>query len=158
MRCDVCNGGKFLQVGNQAVTCPSCNGSGRQYDPGLEFTYSLPIALIANQAINDQAILIQNSRPFRWLFAIASSTGAFSALVKDGGRGIRPFANRQIQNVNMWGTAQQPMPIVPYLFLPNSQILIDIANLTANPNAIELVFKGVELAELGKGERPAPGE
>jgi hypothetical protein len=150
MQCPTCQGQGVIQAPNGTVQrCPMCEGTGRDFDPGLEFTYELGPVVIANAnaAVNGQSVQILDF-PFKWMFAIATSTGAFSAFIRDG-KNKRPFMNQAIHSSNFFGTAQSPMPLLtPFVFEKRGSILVDLADLSGvNGNSIRIAFRGVELTK-----------
>ena len=128
-----------------------CDGTGRQYDPGREFSYemgpfTLNAAAAANPSVpnysvglasatsilNGVSCMVANN-PFRWMFAIKESTFPFQVQLKDGASGSgRSFVPQSIQvhGDSLFGTAQRPMPLpTPYVFNPNQQITGDFTDL-----------------------------
>ena len=114
------------------------------YDPGLEFSYGIDINLNANQALNNQSTQILD-KAFRWRWAIASSAGAFSIQIFDG-KSNRPFSNQQILGSLLFGTAQNPFPILtPWIFTQGGTIKVNVTDLSGAGNAVHLCFRGEEL-------------
>lgn len=144
--CTTCNGAKMIQVGGTVQQCPVCDGSGKQYKPGLFFEYGQQFNLTPNQTLFQQAISILDA-PFRWLFAVAQSTGAFTAQIFDGAN-KRPFMPTQLHNSIVFGTAQNPMPvIVPYVFQQRTSILVTLTDLSGANNAVWIGFIGAEVVD-----------
>src|SRR5260370_3332038 len=141
--CKFCQGKGVVQIGGQFIACPVCAGSGKQDDPGLFFVYELTIALGANQAgfIASQNIL---NKDFKWMFGMAVFTGAFSTQISDGST-QRQFSNQQVHVNNLFGTAQNPFPLLtPYVFNQKGQIQSIVSDLSGAGNNIRLAFAGVE--------------
>lgn len=113
-------------------------------ETGLQFTYAIdPIVLLANGRVTGQVQILDN--PFKALFLVATSTGRFTALIKDGSS-KRPFSNVEVIDTLQWGTAQNPMPLLqPYVFSQRGQIQVDVTDISAAGNTIRLAFIGVEL-------------
>jgi hypothetical protein len=149
----------MVQTGRGPQTCAACEGSGRHYDPGLDFHYELgPILLTAPNVVpptvggNGGAIIGFSTNvldnDFRARMISAVSTAPFTLLLKDS-KNKRPFANQQIHVNNFCGTAQLPFPLLtPYVFHRLAPILVDVTDLggpaatayaggaTYNPGAI----------------------
>lgn len=136
---------------SQSNLCPMCDGTGKAYDPGREFTYEMgPFTLNAAAAatatvpnysvglasasavLNGVSCMIANN-PFRWMFSMAKSTFPFSCQLKDNSSGSgRSFVPQSIQvhSRNLFGTSENPMPLpTPYVFNPNQQITADFTDL-----------------------------
>lgn len=151
-RCTTCGGSGFLSLNSgQKYTCPNCEGTGKQFDPGRLFLYeagpftlnapaavspSLPqyfVGAAINAAALNGVTCQVTGRPFRWMFALAKSTFPFTSQTKDAGSGTgRSFCPQQLQvhSQNFWGTAEHPLPLVtPYVFDLNVQITIDVTDL-----------------------------
>lgn len=118
---------------------------GIQIPDGLAFTYELgPVAVGANAVVTQQ-VQIQDSA-FAWIFAVAVSTGIFSVLISDLST-KRPFSNQAVHRDNLFGTAQNPMPLLqPFIFSQKGGILVQITDLSGALNSVRLGFIGVELA------------
>ncbi|HKW76189.1 MAG TPA: hypothetical protein VJN64_11745 [Terriglobales bacterium] len=129
--------------GTQYQMCPICGGTGEATDPGLYFAYAVDITLNANQV--SQAIISVTDYAFRALFLTAKSTGTFTSQLMDG-KNKRPFSNENIQNVNAWGTAQNPFPLpIPYEFSVRDQILINVTDTSGVQNVINFTIHGTEV-------------
>ena len=150
-RCTNCGGSGLNPHTNNTSICPLCEGSGKQYDPGREFTYpmgpfSLNAAAVANPTnpqffqgaasinsiLNGVTCQISNN-PFRWLFAIAQSTFPFQVQIKDAGSGsgrtLVP-SSTQVHSHILFGTSERPMPLpTPYIFSPKTSITADFTDL-----------------------------
>ncbi|MCU1284479.1 MAG: hypothetical protein JWO13_829 [Acidobacteriales bacterium] len=142
--CSMCGGNKAVQVGSSLQKCPVCEGTGKEIQPGLYYCYGIDIVLTALQALSNQSVQILD-KPFKWMWAVAQSTGTFTSQVVDG-NAKRPFSNQQIHSANAWGTAQNPFPLVqPYVFGVRGQIQVNITDLSNANNTVRLTFIGVEL-------------
>lgn len=146
--CSTCQGkGMIVSPSGIFQRCPMCDGSGQQYDPGLFFTYELgPFILAGNAALNGQSVQILD-RAFKWIMAAAVSTGAFTAFIRDG-INKRQFTNQPIHSSNIFGTAQNPFPLLtPFTFQKRGSILVDLVDLSGAGNTIRMAFIGVELSQ-----------
>ena len=149
--CSICKGSKTNPYTSGTTLCPACEGTGKLWDPGREFTYEMgPFTLNAPAAVsptlpqyfvgaasagptlNGVTCQITGS-PFRWEFALAKSTFPFACQIKDAGSGTgRSFVPQQLQvhSQNLFGTAEHPMPLPsPYVFDRNVQITADFTDL-----------------------------
>lgn len=129
--CSTCHGSGMIHNGKSGVTevCPMCDGTGQEYNPGREFTYELgPIPLNGQATTQASSVQVLN-RPFRWMMALAVSTFPFTSQISDS-RDQRPFSNQPVHSSNLWGTAQNPMPLLtPFRFNKNSNILATLTDL-----------------------------
>lgn len=135
----------------QGQSCPLCDGTGKQFDPGRFFTYEMgPFTLnaaaaaaptfpqyfvgaaSASSTLNGVTCQI-TGKPFRWMFSMAKSTFDFTVQIKDAGSGSgRSFVPQQLQvhSRNLFGTSENPMPLpTPYVFDRNVQITADFTDL-----------------------------
>lgn len=145
-KCTTCQGSGMLQLGGTVQRCPMCDGTGKQYVPGLYFTYGQLFTLTALQSLSQQTISILDA-PFKWLLAVAQSTGAFTVQIADG-KNKRPFMPTQLHRDVVFGTAQNPMPVLtPYVFEQRSNILVSLTDLSNANNSVWLGFVGVELVD-----------
>jgi hypothetical protein len=143
--CDVCRGGGVLNVGGTPVKCPVCEGTGKQYDPGLDYSYSLDVVALG-AGLTTQAIIQIVDKDFRWIYAIAQSTGDFLSTILDGGRQGRQFQNIPVHRDSFWGTAQNPMLLLtPYRFLKQTPLSLVLTDVSGAPNTIHLTFRGAQV-------------
>ena len=149
MPCKFCQGKGVINVPQpngslQAQLCPVCGGSGLAQDAGMFFVYELTFALTANQVGAQNSLNILNN-PFKWMFGMAVFTGNFAVQLSDGST-QRQFSNQQVHVSNLFGTAQNPFPLLtPYTFAQKGQILAIASDLSGAPNNVRLAFAGVEL-------------
>ncbi len=144
--CQTCQGrGAISADGKNVQRCPLCDGTGAQADPGNQFTYLGDFTLTALQNAPGAITIQILDHSFKWIFAVASSTGTFQCLVKDA-QNKRPFMNSPINNVNFWGTAQNPFPLLtPWVFPKRGGIIIDLIDTSNAGNKVEIALHGVEL-------------
>lgn len=129
----------------QVQTCPMCDGTGKAYIPGLFYVYSIIIALTALQQLQ-QSISILNA-PFKWIFATAVSTGAFTVQLQDA-KNQRQFFNQAVDSRLVFGTAQHLFPVLnPYTFDQNGAIQITVTDTSNANNSVQLGFIGVQLIQ-----------
>ncbi len=110
----------------------------------IYFPYGANIVLAGN-ANATPAIQIGADADFTAIWLVASSTGTFNFQFFDGSTG-RAFMNMRINNVNLFGTAQLPFPMLPpYTFKRQGSIQLDVTDTSGNPNTIQIVFQGKKI-------------
>lgn len=147
-QCEFCaksgHPGYVVSPGGIWQRCPACDGTGVTPPEHLVFTYEIDTVLNANAA-NVAATAQVNDNDFKWLFAVAVSTGAFTAQVMDGST-KRQFSNLALHQNAAWGTASQPFPLLaPFTFKRRGAIQVALADLSGAQNTVRLSFHGVEL-------------
>jgi hypothetical protein len=135
-----------------------CEGTGKQWDPGREFTYEMgpftlnaPAVVAASNPQNfsgaaSTANFLQGvscqiaNYAFRCMFVMARSTFPFLIQPSDAGSGSgRYFVPQQtmVHSENFFGDSRHPMPWpTPYVFQPNQNIT---ANFQDNAGATGFV-------------------
>jgi hypothetical protein len=79
------------------------------------------------------------------MFAMVVSTGFFTVQLSDASSN-RPFSNQEVHVNNLFGTSQNPFPLLtPFTFRKKGQILAKASDLSAAPNNVRMAFAGVEL-------------
>lgn len=118
-QCPMCNGTGQVPTpsGNLYQACPLCNGTGMWAGPGSAYFYELDFAL-ANGNPTLGTVLIRTGWDFLWKFAIAKRGGTFTFLIDQNGNQFQTIYNLQgqvtgggLQDVNFWGTGQNPFPL-----------------------------------------------
>jgi hypothetical protein len=145
--CKFCQGRGVVQFNPSLppVACPVCGGTGFEEDPGLFYVYEFTFALAANDVSKQFSLNIQNY-DFKWMFAMVVSTGFFTVKLSDASSN-RPFSNQEVHVNNLFGTSQNPFPLLtPFTFRKKGQILAVASDLSAAPNNIRMAFAGVELS------------
>jgi hypothetical protein len=132
-----------------------CGGSGFWSPPGLFFMYGIDFSLTALQTQQGNITILD--KDFRWMYAIAKSTSTFQFQMFDSARSTRPFqsvtvaastqqTSQGIQNVNFWGTAQNPFPIpIPYDFPVRDNVKIVVTDTSNANNTINITLVGGEI-------------
>lgn len=146
-QCPLCMGKKVILSPDQQryELCPLCQGKGTLPDPGQFYEYELTAALTASGAANPSVNIL--NAPFKWMFAVYQSTGKFTVQIQDGST-QQTFSNQQVHVDNLFGTAQNPMPLlVPYQFQAKGQIQANVTDLSGAPNNIRLGFLGVNVSQ-----------
>ena len=150
-QCTTCRGSGLNPYTQNSSICPMCDGTGKQFDPGREFTYEMGPFLLnapaaANPTVPNYSVGAQSTtsvlngvtaivanNPFRWTMMLAQSTFPFTVQLKDAGSGSgRSFVPQSIQvhSRNLFGTGERPMPLItPYVFAPNQNITGDFTDL-----------------------------
>ena len=133
------------------ILCPMCEGTGKPWDPGREFTYEMgPFTLSApavvaptnNQNFSGAASTANQLQgvscqianyPFRCMFIMSRSTFPFTIQPSDAGSGSgRYFVPQQTQvhSENLFGDSRHPMPWpTPYVFQKNQNITANFTDL-----------------------------
>jgi hypothetical protein len=107
------------------------------------FDYAYQVTLTANQSLADQVLAITGDADFIIRAICGTQTGAYSIRLRDA-KGTY-LSSAAIRNANLVGTRQWPTPVFPELVIPRAgKIGIDITDLSAAPNTIEIVFIGVK--------------
>jgi hypothetical protein len=144
--CKFCQGKGVVQFNPSLppVTCPVCGGTGVEEDPGQFFVYEFTFALAANDVSKPFSLNILNY-DFKWMFAMVVSTGFFTVQLSDASSN-RPFSNQEVHVNNLFGTSQNPFPLLtPFTFRKKGQILAKASDLSGAPNNVRMAFAGVEL-------------
>lgn len=127
--------GAYMGAASPAVPAPA--------DPGAAFVYSVDFALAPN-GVDSNVIRVSN-QDFRVHFLVARSDGPFTCLISNGSS-RRPLSNIPVRSENLFGTAQQPMPlIVPLLFPVGQGIQVQVTDVSGAANNISIGFIGVEV-------------
>lgn len=118
-----------------------------------DFLYSNEVQLAAVVGTPGQMeIKTQQDSIFVVQTMAAYSDGPFTARFLDDGTGTN-WQNQPIYNVNTFGVAQRPNILIqPIMVFPTSTILVDLVNLTAVVNNIEIVLGGYKIFQAE--ERP----
>ncbi len=148
--CAGCHGRRILpnSAGNPVV-CPLCNGTGKMeplYDR-LPYYYVINEVLLALGTIR-RALSIEPIADFEWVWLMANSTGAYTTQLTDGSSG-RQYQNLPVNNVNQWGTAQNPFPLVaPTVLKMRDTLNYVLVDTSGGGNTIQLVLAGYQLFPL----------
>ncbi len=117
------------------------NGEKRE----IFYDYALPPTALGAGLSTTVGIVIDADADFQAIWLIANSTGAFNARFGDAATG-RYFMSGLIANVNLFGTALAPFPMLPpYVFKRQGSITIDLTDTSAAPNTIQIVFSGKKI-------------
>lgn len=108
----------------------------------VPFSYIYNVVLTASQILNNEVISIFTEADFAWRGLIITSTGLFSVQFQDG-QGYYISAG-QIFSSNMSNTPGDPWPVFPEVLYPaGGRIYLNISDLSAAQNTIQLLFVGV---------------
>ncbi len=124
------------------------NGSPDNY-VDVDFTYVYVVSLTASEALQNQQVAIQTDADFEWrAWLTASADSQFSVRFTDA-QGYQLSNSLMINNSASNGITSSPSPVFPGLIFPaGSRIGIDITNLVADDNEVELHFRGVKRFRL----------
>jgi hypothetical protein len=115
----------------------------------VAYDYVYDVNLLASQILRDQNVPIHTDSDFVLRALILSAaTGAFSLRLNDS-QGYY-FSSGFLLSANLLsGTVPYPYPIFPETLFPaGSSIGIEIAELTAAPNSVQLLFRGAKRYRL----------
>ena len=108
----------------------------------VPFNYIYNVILTASQVLNNEAVSIFTEADFAWRGIIFSATGLFSVQFQDG-QGYYLSAG-QMFSTNMPNTPGDPFPMFPEVLYPaGGRIFLNITDLSAATNTIQIVFVGV---------------
>ena len=149
-QCPGCNGRRLVNNGaGQTQTCPLCDGTG-QAEPNYVYMprwYLLSAsALILQGAVpSNGQMTIDAIAPFQAVFMVATRQGTFQSQLTD--QSGRNWQSAAVDDANMWGTAQNPFPLMAALLIPAQAILRWIFNSTsgAQTNEIQPCMIGFDL-------------
>jgi len=110
------------------------------------FGYTLPVVLAANER-KDFQLPIDSDSDFLIEKIYSVEDGAFRLMIQDTTSSYQWFSDR-MRSDNFFGTAEYPNILpTPIVLKRGTMLQFDIENLTADPNAIELVFEGFRVHE-----------
>ena len=158
-QCPACGGAGIIKVpdGTLFQMCPLCGGTGIFLGVGSFYTYGLDFNLLAN-ATQLGSILVQQNKDFRWLFAVAQRTGAFTFLLDINGNQYQTLFNSQgvqsgagLHDQNFWGTsANNPLPLpIPILIPAYNRLNVNVTDVSGAPNTINMSFIGAHFDIAG---------
>ena len=120
----------------------------------VSFDYVYDVTLQASQSLRDQSVPIHVDSDFVLRAIILSqATGAFSIRFNDS-QGYYLSSGFMMSANFLSGTVPYPYPIFPELLFPaGSRIGIEINELTAAPNTVQMVFRGAKRYRLPAARR-----
>lgn len=120
----------------------------------VAFDYVYDVALLASQSLRDQAIPIHTDSDFVLRAMILSqATGVFSIRFNDS-QGYYLSSGFMLSANFLSGTVPYPYPIFPELLFPaGSRIGIEINDLSAAPNTIQMIMRGAKRYRLPAARR-----
>jgi hypothetical protein len=138
--------GYVLGLGAAAAASAANAADGSDQVVEMAFWYTSPaIVLTALQGPLTFAIPINADSDFMALWLVANSTGSFSFAFQDNATG-RSFMPSQVNNVNIFGTAQLPFPMLPpYTFQRQGSIGLTVTDTSNAGNTIQIVFAGKKI-------------
>lgn len=113
------------------------------YEEYCEYVFNKDLA--ANTEYLDLGINVDGDSDFLWQAVKGSQTGAYEILFRLPNN--RPISSARVRNANAIGTAQFPVPIGEQGIRLNagSKLSIDIKDLSAAPNTVQIVLVGKRL-------------
>ncbi len=128
-------------LGEAAVQPPAAQPANTPYEEPGDYVFKRTLA--AGEHFADLSQFIDKDSDFIWLATAGKSTGAYSVQFRNPGN--RALSSSEEQADNCIGTGQFPVPwLKPIVYPAGGRIGISITNLTAAPNEVEIVFKGVK--------------
>lgn len=131
---------------------PAYNGLSGEYPNGfvdVDHSYVYRVTLAANQMLRDQQQPIDTDADFVLrAIQLTSNTGVFAVRFSDS-QGYYLSNGLLRSAIFLVGTVPVPFPLFPELVFPSGgRIGIDIQDLSAAPNTVELTFRGVKRYKL----------
>lgn len=139
-------------LGTNPLAPPAYNGLPNGAPPNyvdVAFSYVYDITLSASQSLLNQTVPIQPDADFIWrATSVGIATGQFMVKYYDS-QGYALSNSPRINNAFNVGLISTPEPRLPDLIFPaGSRIGLDIYDLSAAPNIIEITFIGVKRYRL----------
>ena len=136
---------------------PVTNGLVPEFPMGyidVAFDYVYDVTMLASQILRDQSVPIHTDSDFVLRAAILSqATGAFSIRFNDS-QGYYLSSAFLMSATFLSGTVPYPFPIFPELLFPaGSRIGIEINELSAAPNTVQIILRGAQRYRLPAGHR-----
>lgn len=131
---------------------PAYNGLSGEYPNGfvdVDHSYVYQVTLAASQMLRDQQQPIDTDADFVLrAIQLTSNTGVFAVRFSDS-QGYYLSNGLLRSAIFLVGTVPVPFPLFPELVFPSGgRIGIDIQDLSAAPNTVELTFRGVKRYKL----------
>ncbi len=131
---------------------PAINGVDNPNPVGysdVDFTYTFNVNLLASQPLVNQQVNLHTDADFILRAITYVSTGIFSYRFYDSQD--FPLSDAQLFNGNLSADPSEPTVVSPELPFPaGSKIGIDITELSAAPNTVQIVFRGVKRFKLAQ--------
>lgn len=129
--------------------CPLCGGSGKEvnyiYMPRI-YLLSASALVLAPSAQSIGQMSIDAIAPFQAVNLVATREGTFTTELQD--QSGRDWQNAPVNDENMWGTAQNPFPLLAPLVIPAKAILRwKFLDTSAAQNEIQPCMIGFDLYE-----------
>ncbi len=119
----------------------------------VPFDYVYNQTLSASQTLNNEVVSIFTEADFAWRGLIFTSTGLFSVQFQDG-QGYY-LSSGMVYSTNMPNTPGDPFPRFPEVVYPaGGRITLNITELTAGTNVVQLLFVGVNRYRIGSQPNP----
>ena len=136
---------------------PVLNGLVPEFPQGyidVDFAYVYDVNLLASQVLRDQSVPIHTDSDFVLrAIVLSQATGAFSIRFNDS-QGYYLSSGFLLSANFLSGTVPYPWPVFPEMLFPaGARIGIEIAELTGNPNVVQMLFRGAKRYRLPSGGR-----
>jgi len=136
---------------------PVLNGLTPEFPMGFIdvcFDYVYDVALTASQVLRDQSVPVHTDSDFVLrAILLSQATGAFSIRFNDS-QGYYLSSAFMLSANLLSGTVPFPFPIFPELLFPaGSRIGIEINELTAAPNTVQILLRGAKRYRLPAAKR-----
>lgn len=131
---------------------PAYNGLAGDYPNGwqdVNFDNVFEVTLTANQMLRDQQLAVDTDADFAWrAFQVVSNTGSFAIRFSDS-QGYYLSNGMLLSATFFQGSLAILFPIFPEVMIPaGGRIGLDIQDLSAAPNTVQLLFRGVKRYRL----------
>ena len=104
------------------------------------YQYSVEHNFTSASETKSKTINIDKDYNFVVLKMVATCSASFTVSLKSGGK---LFTNKQINNANIFGTAQLPnILLTPLILLRGTDFTVDMVNGSTASNSVEIVFEG----------------
>ena len=150
--CPGCSGRRMVtndRTGNPVV-CPLCEGTGHFWNYRPEFRHYIVNQVLTALGLGNPVLTIDAQADFQlvWLTRTASG-GTFTSRISDTSTG-RQWDNAAVNDLNRFGSAQQPFPVglSPVILKAQSSLSIALVDTSGNPNTVQLAFIGYDLYPL----------
>jgi hypothetical protein len=133
---------RYLGATTDAQAVAAVAATAPTADPGHHYTYGPGTQIVgAGLTVPVQFQILNHD--FEADFLVATRTGAFKARIQIGDRYL---SNVPIVDVNHFGTAQNPLPLLSPLQLKrNDVVIITLTDISGAANTIDLGFIGREI-------------
>jgi len=151
-QCKSCSGLGRVESKKTGIVqeCPLCGGSGQEtnyiYMPRT-YLLSASALILATTVQSIGQMSIDAIAPFQAVNLVATREGTFTTELQD--QSGRDWQNAPVNDANLWGTAQNPFPLLAPLTIPAKAILRwkFVSTSGAQTNEIQPCILGFDLYE-----------